>query len=832
MDYRLIAILIASGLLGGIAFNWPSDADSKAQDAEERSEVQIGNDQSRGFSLASQPEDRVAVNPQDRASLDNASGRSSSSETVQRVFTSPNASTPQSTAQQYVAAEVPISNATVGSAPSSGSTPSSGSAEELAILQRDAEPQWSLETSSVDQGDRLLMGGNAVGAYQAYRHLSQREGAADPALNLRMALSAEMAALWETAEEHYRIVLRNSDTRSVMQVQSLLGLARVWQAQSRLDVASQLLSEVALRFGTEQVPSEIRLATYHLLGECFQEQWFRGIAPISEPRGSIAGANAGVRSMRESQSADSSQSIQGVDSLYYWPPRRIEEILASIEYANIQTASFEQGSMPSSETGDQAVPAAGPYLRLIQKPSPDVHLILVDAKSNSWSVGQVLSEFARLSELVLEVSSQARAALSGRVLTVSLQSHPGALLLDQTLTPYDLVWLQEENRIQIASRSEVESSTLQAFDEARIHRTLQHIQTSFAASVERIAAYMHDGNLFLRNGKFDEAANRYRAAREMQPQGELAAKLFYNQGLVELALGQPENSLDLFYNALDQTLLPGMQSLAYGRIATMELAMGRPQKAVPAATRGLRLASGSSDAIANLLVLAKSYILDDDPYSANRVLFENKDMLQGARDRRIAALLSSYARYKVVKPMGGLQREGERLVVSLAAIREADADDFLDALLISRAFHDVGISTRSRDFLAKSVEMAPEGYWSERVRLELVKMMRDSTEYADALALLNETLPSQDPLLRIDTLMVKADLLSHLEKWGDCRSACEQVLGENLDQDQKKVALSMLGRAHQKLGKHYAAALCFAGFLPRDDSTSLQNRDAQVGGDQ
>ena len=118
---------------------------------------------------------------------------------------------------------------------------------------------------------------------------------------------------------------------------------------------------------------------------------------------------------------------------------------------------------------------------------------------------------------------------------------------------------------------------------------------------------------------------------------------------------------------LDQTLSSQLQGNVYAMIAELELKFGQPEKAITAASRGLRRAEDQDVLGRTVITLARAYLLNEDPFSANKILFEFSDELRSHQHQRLASVFSSFARYKSIGPTHGLQNEGERLMMALAA---------------------------------------------------------------------------------------------------------------------------------------------------------------------
>ncbi len=644
--------------------------------------------------------------------------------------------------------------------------------------ERPEQAVTSIDLDSLRLGDRLLLGGNFIGAYQQYSKLQkQATSKLDDSILIRLGLASEMAGFLEQGEMHYRSAIQSSAKRSIQQLWALIGTARIWETQGRYDEAISLLSELYLIYETEDYPVEIRLPINRRLADCLQKRLLK------------SAATTGNKLPTELE--------------YYWCRTSIEPIVSD--------------SVQLSELADDD--ARGPKLQVIQNPVNDISLTLIDASLSSHPLLQMISDLAQSAGLEVSVSPHARSVLSGRSLHVDLSALPVSVLLDQALGPLKLAWNQKESVVQIYHHDELTRQQKNGYEVDRIQRLLRQVQLNSEHGVERVAALMHDGNMSFLQADFENAANKYQAARELLPTGELSAMLYFNSAAFELAQNRLEESLDQFYRALDQTLSPRLQAASYAHIAELELQLGRPGRAIPAASRGLRLAKDPSRVAHNLMTLAKAYLLDSDPFSANQVLFDNSPSLADERSKRLASVISTYARFQAVKPLSGLQNEGERLVLALVALHPDDPQNFIDHLLVSRAYNDVGFGSKAIEHLSVASSNVTSGYWENRIRFELSEMLYRDAEFEQANETLQTITATSNQPLRMKVQLLNARIQLALGLPLDCESICQTLLKLPLDEESKKQTLELLGKAYQQSGRHYSAALCFAGLLPEDVAT-------------
>lgn len=654
---------------------------------------------------------------------------------------------------------------------------------EQSDIWSDVAPQSSrrqpIDPTVLEIGDRQLLAGNGAGAYKHYSKLwKQADLPLDPVVLIRLALAAEVAGFHAQAEDHYRSAIRVAEKRSPQQLLCFLGTARVWEQQGRLSDAISLLSELYLLYSGESQLDLVRKSILEQLGNCLQKRLLK----------SEVVAEALAKEPME----------------YHWVPVRLYPILEAVD------ANIAQSPDASQSTG----------IQLLQDYNGDAALILFEIHRHGYPVLNFLNDAQRLAQVEFVLTERAKSTVVGRLTNIEVVAMPLAFLLDHALESLDLTWSQNENTINIIHRDELTPRDEASFDLAKTQRMLRQIEMVFSKEAGedpvRVAAIMNDANNLRLSGGRDEAAAKYRAARESEPMNELSAKLYFNDASLALHNGDKLNALNACYMTLDQTLMSNLQGQVYTMIAELELELGQPEKAITAGSRGLRRAEDPAVLTRAAMTLTRAYLVSGDPDSANAVVFENAQQMVGERERRLASALATYARFLRVNPQHGLQDEGQRLVMALATLKPDDVDNFIDSLIVSNAYTKIGIRTKAIENLKNSLEQAPSGFWSERIRLDLVKALYESSELEAA----NEAVEAFETVSKDrlpEALLLHASIQLGLGNLETSETICRRLMSVATDPAVKSQALNVLGQSLRHQGKHYAAALCFAGVLPEPE---------------
>lgn len=643
-----------------------------------------------------------------------------------------------------------------------------------------------IDSAVVELGDRLLLGGNYEGAMKHYQKLLQTvDVPTDNGILIRLALASELAHEHDDAIKHYRSAIRVVEKGSVAQANCLLGIARVWENRGQFNDAASLLSELYLIYGGTKYPQLLRAQLVSQLSDCLQKRVLSSQIVID--------------------------ALQNEPMEYYWPAVTVDHVLELVDWE----APVDGLSTPPSQ------------LQVLQSPNKDASVVLVGANVRGLSVLGLLTEIERGSGMVFNLTEKAKTDLVGRMTNVQTTAMPVSFLLDSVLESMALTWSQSEGEVSVMHREELADRDLASYDLARTQRMLRQVQLEVEPGPRRTAAIMNEGNNSRLAGGWEEARTKYQMAREQTPMHELSAKLYFNEASLQLADGEKLDALNACYMALDQTLTASLEGDVYAMISELELELGQTDKAILAGSRGLRRATEPAVLSRCAMMLARAYLLTEDPDSANQVLFDQSPHIVGDATQRVASVFSSFARFQRNPSRGGLQDEGQRLVMALATLKPNDPAGFADALIVSQAYASVGIRNKAVESLKESLAKAPKGFWSERIRLELARAQYGAGHFDAA----DETISNYGQVsidLLPTVLLLHAKIKFDAGKLEQCESICRRIARLEVDQTVQAEALNTLGMVLNEKGQHYAATLCFAGVLPEPVETTSSHANQGV----
>ena len=160
-----------------------------------------------------------------------------------------------------------------------------------------------------------------------------------------------------------------------------------------------------------------------------------------------------------------------------------------------------------------------------------------------------------------------------------------------------------------------------------------------------------------------------------------------------------------------------------------------------------------------------------------------------------------------------------RLVVSLASLQANDTESFIDHMIVARAFRDVGFRSKAIEHLKLAADGVDGGYWDHRVQYELAEILFKDGALEKTLEVLRPVIQIAEEKLQTRAKLLAAQIRVELGQFDEARRGCESLMQSQLDDEQKRHTLELLGKSYQGLGQHYAAALCFGGLLPNSQNT-------------
>ncbi len=230
--------------------------------------------------------------------------------------------------------------------------------------------------------------------------------------------------------------------------------------------------------------------------------------------------------------------------------------------------------------------------------------------------------------------------------------------------------------------------------------------------------------------------------------------------------------------------------------------------------RSLSLASDHQVRRDAALNLARAYLLNNDPYSANKVLFENFDLINTSQRSSVVGFLSSFARYLGTSDKVSQSKARERLMISLIMIKDSDLETIFDKLIASRAYSEMGLIQRSNQLLKLAENENSVDRWRRKIEFQLAIQQFDDIDDHQAIKILSRLAKDASDSVGQNAALRLAKYELHHNQYQACLKRCHLLTQTASDQQIIIEALKVMGSAYRRLGQHRSAAVCFSGMVP------------------
>lgn len=638
----------------------------------------------------------------------------------------------------------------------------------------------------IAQGDNYFMGGNCSLALKKYRSIKGKAGE-NTSLTLRKAACFEQLSELDSAEVAYRNTLTNAPNLK-HRLLAMAGFGRVLVKQRRVEEAIAILAEQLLRIDQDRsIPSRTRSQLYFEYSKALEA--------------------------RITETAFSGDDAKKNNSLDY---DDLPDLLGPLSLATVNSLNNpeEYLQMIDQPTEPVEVEQQEHYFKILQRPSDAASTITAEISVGLQPVPLLLDQITQIAGLELQISEKARDTIAGRSRVVHVDSTTLSSYYDQLLISFGLVWQQADQTIYVVHAGELnEPNMWMDFQFQSAARSFRRFEIDFPSDPFRKAATLSRARIAMLAHDYNRAANLFRELEQSQPIGEVKAKSYFNQAKLSQLLNRPEEAIQLYYRAIDQTMEANVEASGYCMLSQLHITTGEIKEAIRAGRRGLATAVTLDQRQEAAVNLAKAYLLDNDPFSANMTLFRNRSMIKEKNHRMIAAFLGAYARSIGVTEIERVMIAKNRLLTSLSTLETEQYATFADCYLASMAYESLGFRDRSIAMLTLALSKPDVGSWQRKVFFELGMLQRKMDMNVEAIASFN-LLVSQDDEWRTRALLQLARLYSQTKQWDQCIVVCKALWNSELDEAEKRMTLQILGSAFQAKGQHYSAALCFAGMLP------------------
>lgn len=653
-----------------------------------------------------------------------------------------------------------------------------------------------LANDALIAGDRSSVAGNCYMALKHYDNFQARAKRSGVNLRLRKAACYEGLGQLRIAANYYQTVISESPQNNHLGL-AIAGLARVYVDEKRANEAIELLASHGNNIQnwnglSTGVRSQLRL------------QWARAL----EAKALLADS---LRQETVDERGDFTSNTN--DDLSYPASLAVAHVSESPEafLAIVDQATLRQ-SQPSLKLDESRL-----LIKVLQRPTDSAESIAVSVDSSLQPLILLLEDIEAKLGLTIELSESAKTVVSMRSGEFNFNSITLGALLDQLLVAHGLVWQQRNSVIFVLNEAEAkQQGGLHQFELSSAARAFRRFELEFPEDRFRSVALMSRARLAAMEGHLGAAINLYRELEQMGTKGETQAQLFFNQAKLSLMTLKRADAQSLLYKAVDQTLDRNLQSSSYALLSSLHLTDGELEQAIKTGRRALGTAVTDRQKRIAAIAQARAYLLSQNPFSANEILFRSSRAVESDGKRvAVASMLGAYAHSQ------GLNKTNKhnalaakiRLVTSLSTFTADTSNSFVDYYIAGHAYAKYGWRKRAIQMMLIALSKPDLGQWQRQLTFELATMLKNDGQTQQAASLFEQLNEGKDVWQKRASYQVA---LQNFEA-GQTKRCIElgwELLKNEVDKQLEAETLHLLGRAFQRLGEHHSAALCFSGMLP------------------
>lgn len=637
--------------------------------------------------------------------------------------------------------------------------------------------QMSTLNTFVALADEELRGGNYTKAERNYRAALDGVdgGVAEASLRFRLALCAEASGEIAEAQRRYRALAEKFHMLTWVNP-ARLGEARCLAVLGRIDGLAEGILRQALVDQT-MYSERIRGELLHLAGRAYCQSFL--------PSDAV--------------------SILSDDALLM--PRWVTDPNRQLEMVPI---FLKEESPPTGPDG----------FEVLQQTDLLPDSIYVRANTAVSHLDLLILEICSRSGFACELSESATAALSGRTQQVHINDISLSLLLDGLCTPFGLLWSHDSEGIHVRTTAEMDDAANIKYRQQLGTRLLKSALVLAPDSQQSGHSRIALGIMQYRNGKAVDAAYSFQLQMQLDPRSDVEAEAALNLGKCRLSLGQFDDARNAFAIAMDSASHHIQAQIgAYLYVGRLQIEEGQFKPAVSSLIRALALARDTELESAATMMLGSAYLMSGSPQGASSVLMKHRESLTKDKMRSVAAFLSAFAQFRATILPGPQQRAARSLVTALTGFHPEQEFGAHWTYLCAQAYDELGLIQEAMDRYEKTIQRLPAAPLRDRAIVHLATQYRFDNRLDEAAKLFAGVNADREHEFGQQIAMQAAFVSLDQGNFEAVLKQCRYIVEKSDDIDLRRTALKTMGRAYQLQRNDRAAAYCFAGRMPVDNSS-------------
>jgi tetratricopeptide (TPR) repeat protein len=674
------------------------------------------------------------------------------------------------------------------------------------------------EAPSLARGDELAREGRCDLAVKVYQPLlPNASGALRDALQYRMALCLEGMGKGEQAFTAYQTVLsRATNARTTAAAE--VGQARVLIRLHRPEEARNLLFALLLRSGQPELAKQPFLADARYLLALTLTLGVMGTekpGPLTDALAQCTATDWPIET-----------ALDWVKPVQDGPPAAPEKHPPSAAPTGGDPAggpavlSPEDVGPPRKEPSEPRAAPDAPEkgavrnFVMVTQLGPAPEQAWVSAAVPPGPLADLVERLATQAKVKVEWTEAAKKAVADSKVEVAFDNQALTDVLLALCDPHNLVWSVKDGVLRLATEAEAPAEALTAFRTATAQRALNNAVATNPGHFLSAAAYLELGNLEARAGRLDEAAAKYERIQRDLPRSPLQVEGGYNLGMVRNRQGQTAAARTAFYFVVDRSPNHELAPLAYLQIGRTYLLEGDADRAVTPLRRALAAGPKSSTHAAAALTLAAAYLLKGEPRLANVILGDSRDAISQEPYWPTAVFLDAYSRYLTPGNRRAPAREASDVLAALWGLPQERVLGPVGALLIGRAYRDLGLTDEMVAVYEKARKSA-KGPIAAEMAYAVAEDLFARDQRPAAARLYAALVKTETGRWAGPAEMRLAEIALQENRPDDSLKWCRKTLREKQPVD-RGALLTLMGQAYEQTGDHLKAARCFAGEVPEE----------------
>ena len=648
----------------------------------------------------------------------------------------------------------------------------------------------------IESGDRALARGNWSRALAHFRTARQMNSN-DPWLTYRLAVVNEATANLSTATSRFLDLATSREP--FLADASQIGLSRISMANGNWSEARDNLWRLFLQQSGE------RDALHH-----------------AEIIHSIARANG-----EELVAKGQKPKVDHMTPLYLTLPLDTTRLIQELKDRKKAVSSSEKRKSDHQGTVQPQDPATDFFM------SPGkTHgnwNQRVSAKAANIGLLELLTSFAGNYGFEVAYSETAEKTVRRHSVRLDVSRIPIQTFLYATLSSHKLCWFRNNNRIEIISIEDFDADGMKVYSYRMSSYLLRSAIFDYPdhplVNQTRILLALVE---FQRQRWSSTRSMLQEVIRDRTLSRTMRNMALFNLGKALYNLGQNAQATRTMYLVGDDLYGGNVSATAIMIAANEEVNLGNYEKAVRNNSQAIALANTDEIRARAALAMVVAYLLDGKPFMANQSIVQQRRRITQTEHVMFATFLSALARFQVSRSRGnGNTSELLRAVLAFEKFRDKlNAEQHQQAaILVAEAKIILGFEQEAIEELFQVAESATQSPLRDRVANligETVAALDSNSRMAAFYERMMKAKLFQSADIVKDLRLARAQFDSG--EFDKCIETCERMIENTSEPAQIRRILELQGKANQRLGNFYAAALCFAGVSSK---TETGNRDQE-----